>query len=95
MKLIHLTLPENKPSEIRLVRSFSLVNPVDSVLGWRVLVRGPAVILLAPDGPGHEFARSACVLTWDSSTAADYDKIATYTSEVLARRAAGQVEGKP
>lgn len=85
MKLVNLVLPESKPQELRLARSIDLVRPIDSVLGWRVLVRGPAVILISPDGRGHEVARSACWLSWDSGTATDYDKLTNYTSEPLSR----------
>ena len=99
MKLVHIVLPENKPPELRLARSFSLVGPqiIDAVLGWRMLVRGPAVILLSPDGPGHEFARSSCVLTWDSANTVDYDKIGNYTSDVLERNPVAKkaTEAKP
>jgi len=90
MKLISLTLPEVKPEPLRLApRTIDLRNPVDTMLGWRVLVRGPAVILIAPDdvpaGGGYEIARAACTLRWDSTTSADYDKMASYTSEPLVR----------
>lgn len=85
MKLVNLCLPETKPQELRLQRSINLIAPVDTVLGWRVLVRGPAVILLDSKGVGHEFARASCVLTWDGAKPEDYDKITTWTSEPLAR----------
>jgi hypothetical protein len=91
MKLVSVVLPENKPASMRLSRHIDLRAPVDAVLGWRVLLRGPAVILLAPEGLGHEFARSACVLSWDSANPADYDKLQTYTSEPLARASQGAV----
>ena len=97
MKLVNLCLPETKPTELRLARSINLLAPTDTVLGWRVLVRGPAVILLSPDGPGHEFARSSCVLTWDSANTVDYDKIGNYTSDVLERNPVAKkaTEAKP
>jgi hypothetical protein len=85
MKLIALTLPIEKPPELRLQRYLDLANPVDTVLGWRVLVRGSAVILLDPKGKGHEISRAACVLTWDGTKPEDYDSIAKYTSEPIAR----------
>lgn len=90
MKLLTLTLPVEKPDPLRLApRTIDLRMPPDSLLGWRVLVRGPAVILIAPEevpaGGGYEIARSACTLRWDSTATADYDKMANYTSEPLAR----------
>lgn len=90
MKLVNLCLPETKPQELRLARTIDLVSPKDGTVGWRVLVRGPAVILLDPKGVGHEFARAACVLTWDGAKPEDYDKIVTWTSEPLVRRAPGE-----
>ena len=86
MRLTQLYLPEDKPKELRLVRSIDLENPWDMVLGWRVLIRGPAVVLLPDKGPGYEFARSACVLVWDSAKAEDYDKLTNYTSSPLVRK---------
>jgi hypothetical protein len=89
MKLITLTLPVEKPPDLRLQRTIDLRKPVNDVLGWRILVRGPAVILIPPkDSPNpgaFEVARSACWLRWDSSDPPDYDKMANYTSEPLAR----------
>lgn len=94
MKLVSVLLPADKPEKLRLARAIDLRAPIDTVLGWRVLVRGPAVILLPPpdsaDPGGFEFARSACTLRWDSTVPADYDKITTYTSEPLTRRVAGE-----
>lgn len=89
MKLITLTLPVEKPKALRLQRELDLRNPVNDILGWTILVRGPAVILIppkdSPDPGGFEIARAACTLRWDSSTTADYDKMSNYTSEPLAR----------
>jgi hypothetical protein len=94
MKLITLTLPVEKPPELRLQRTIDLRNPVNDVLGWTILVRGPAVILIPPappkDRPGDfigafEIARVACTLRWDSPIPADYDKMVNFTSEPLAR----------
>lgn len=89
MKLITLTLPVEKPPELRLQRTIDLRNPVNDVIGWRILVRGPAVILIPPkDSPNpgaFEIARAVCTLRWDSSEPADYDKMANFTSEPLAR----------
>ena len=89
MKLITLTLPVEKPPELRLQRTIDLRNPVNDVLGWTILVRGPAVILIPPkDSPnpgGFEVARSACWLRWESSSPGDYDKLTNYTSEPLTR----------
>lgn len=91
MKLLTLTLPVEKPEPLRMApRTIDLRMPADVVLGWRVLVRGPAVILIAPEdspaGGGYEIARSVCTLRWDSSNPADYDKMANFTSEPLARK---------
>lgn len=85
MKLLKLTLPEAKPPALRMVRDIDLLKPVDAVIGWRILVRGPAVILLPPNGPGHEVARSQCWLSWDGVKPEDYDKITNYSSEELKR----------
>lgn len=87
MKLLRVVLPEIRPTQLRMVREVDLQRPVEAVLGWRVLVRGPAVVLLPPEGPGHEVARSACWLSWDGTKPEDYDKLTTYTSEPLARAA--------
>lgn len=89
MKLLSLQLPENKHRDVGYLRSIDLRHPVDQVLGWTVLVRGPAVILIAPKGHpqegGWEFARSMCVEHWDSVDPAAYDKITNWTSEPLER----------
>lgn len=88
MKLLALTLPVEKPKALRMQREIDLIHPVNDVLGWTILVRGMAVILIPPkDSPnpgGYEIARSACALRWDSSNPADYDKMANFTSEPLA-----------
>lgn len=92
MKLTNIILPDLGRNELRIgARTINFESPVDSVLGWRVLVRGPAVILLSPKGQGYEFARSACVLAWDSAKPEDYDKLVNYTSEPLARKPLAEV----
>lgn len=89
MKLLFLQLPENKPRDIGHLRSIDWRHPVDQVLGWRVMVRGPAVILIAPKGHvlagGWEIARTECTLRWDSTDPADYKDIVNWTSEPLER----------
>lgn len=89
MKLLFLQLPDSKPRDLGHVRSIDFAHPQDQVLGWRVMVRGPAVILLAPKGSrwagGWEFARAQCALQWDGLEPADYDKITNWTSEPLER----------
>lgn len=99
MKLITLTLPVEKPKALRMQREIDLRNPVNDVLGWTILVRGPAVIMIppkdSPDPGGFEIARSACTLRWDSSSPADYDKLGNFTSDPLARPKPVEVdEGK-
>jgi hypothetical protein len=79
-----------------MIREINLQRPVVVVHEWRVLVRGPAIVLLPPTGPGYEVSRSACWLSWDGMKPEDYDKLTTFTSEPLA--SAPQVEdakGKP
>jgi hypothetical protein len=88
MKLIAITLPLEKPPELRLQRHLDLLNPVDTVLGWQILVRGSSVILLDPKGKGYQISTAACVLMWDGRKPEDYDQIAKYTSDVIARPAA-------
>lgn len=96
MRLTKIILPDLGRTELRIgARAIDFDQPIDAVMGWRVLVRGPAVILLPPKGPGHEFARSACVLSWDSAKPEDYDKLTTYTSEPLARRPLAESEPEP
>lgn len=85
MKLERITLPENKPKDLRVARDVNLSPPDDCIVGWTIIIRGPSVVLISPKGKGHEFARSVCVLTWDSSNPTDYDKLTNYTSEPLSR----------
>ena len=88
MKLLAVTflttIPNDQLAGLKFSRKVDLVLPATNVLGWRVLLRGPAVVLLAPDGTGHEFARAQCVLTW-SGRQEDYDKLTNYTSDPIAR----------
>lgn len=95
MKLLSLHLPADRSTDLAFLRAIDFRHPVDQVLGWRVLVRGPAIILVTPDGHpkpgGYEFARAACTLRWDSATVQDYDKITTWTSEPLERAKAPSI----
>jgi hypothetical protein len=86
VKLVSVILPADRPTSLRVAQEISLERPVDNVLGWQVLVRGPAVLLITREGRAHEFARSACVLTWSGAKELnEYDNLAKYTSGVLAR----------
>lgn len=95
LKLVSITLPVEKPQEMGLVRTINCVHPTEHVIGWSVLVRGPAVILVSPakDKQGrtvadrrlYEFARSACVLVWSSSDIADANNVQKYDSQPLER----------
>lgn len=100
MKLISVRLPETRPKELVHVREFRLDNPLDHVVGWTVAVRGPALILICPDGAfrgGYEFARAQCALKWDGVAPADYEKIQNWTSEPMRRPGAepDAVDDKP
>jgi hypothetical protein len=100
IKLVGITLPADpKPKRLRLARELDLEAPIDTIIGCRIMLRGPAVMLITKDGYAYEFARSACALTWSGGKEpADYDKISSYTSEVIARPKAAVVvvdEEKP
>jgi len=95
MKLISIHLPQERPKALGYVREIELARPYDDVVGWVIAVRGPSVVLIAPDGPragGYEFPRAQCTLRWDAVTAADYDKLANWTSEPLRRITDAQPE---
>ena len=90
MKLITLSLPVEKPPELRFVpRTIDLRASNDVMQGWTILIRGPRVILVSPKDarqPGaFEVARAECVLGWDSTDPKDYDKQIDYTSDPLPR----------
>jgi hypothetical protein len=88
MKLMSIHLPQERPKALGYVREIELARPVDDVVGWVIAVRGPSIVLIAPDGPragGYEVPRAQCTLRWDSTTPADYDKLANWTSEPLRR----------
>lgn len=95
MKLISLHLPEERPKPLAGIRDITLAAPWDVVLGWIIAIRGPAVLLICPDGPNkgaYEIARSACTLRWDATSPEGCDKIANWTSEPLRR--GGAVESR-
>lgn len=85
VKLIALSLPEHgKPKELELLRTIRVDRPVNTVIGWRILLRGPTVILVSSDGTAYEFARSACVIVWSGSVDPnDYAKLTNYTTDPL------------
>jgi hypothetical protein len=89
VKLLFLQLPDSKPRDLGHVRSIDFAHPQDQVLGWRVMVRGPAVILLAPKGHhlagGWEFSRAHCSMRWDSTEPSDFKDMVNWTSEPLER----------
>lgn len=88
MKLISLHLPEERPRPLANIRDITLATPYDTVCGWTIAVRGPAVLLICPSGinaGAYEIARAACTLRWDAVTAQDCDKIANWTSDPLRR----------
>ncbi len=90
MKLLSIHLPDSKPTTLALQREIKLDEPTDAVLGARVLLRGPSILILYPEGHrlagAFEFARASCILRWDSSDVDDYKSMQNWTSEVLVRR---------
>lgn len=98
IRLVALTLPADpKPKALAFARDLDLERPIDNIIGCRILLRGPAVLVMTKDGRAYEFARSACALTWaGGKEPADYDKIGSYTSEPIGRqKPAASDEEKP
>ena len=88
-----------------LPRTIRASQPTDTVIGWSISIRGPAVFLVSPPGwaPGvapdlrreggevhaFEIARSACTLEWVD---AELDKVQKFDAPPFKRQ--GVPEGE-